>query len=322
MLHIDAHAHLVGDHGDTVALLRQLDLKVLNIGVVDDKYPWREALRLYRQLAAEHPEHYAWVTTFELPDWSSDWADRVIGGLARDFQAGAVGAKVWKNIGMAARKPDGSHLLIDDPVFEPIFTWLAREGRPLLMHIAEPLACWQPLRDGDPHSDYYRRNPQWHMYGKPVPSHARLMAARDAVIERHPTLRVIGAHLGSLEYDLNEIAQRFDRYPNFAVDTSGRLRDLTRCDTQALRDFLHRHQDRVLWSTDLVRFTPHSQFSDEKRRDDLGHIRRQYDCEFRFFESDQPLVLYDQPCRGLGLPQSLLARLYHDNAVTWYPGLD
>jgi hypothetical protein len=39
----------------------------------------------------------------------------------------------------------------------------------------------------------------------------------------NPDLRLIGAHLGSMESDLDRVAQHVDRYPNFAVDLAGRV---------------------------------------------------------------------------------------------------
>ena len=35
-------------------------------------------------------------------------------------QAGAVGVKIWKNIGMSLQDPDGRYVMPDDPRFEPI----------------------------------------------------------------------------------------------------------------------------------------------------------------------------------------------------------
>lgn len=325
MPRIDAHAHVIGDHPRTVALLQQLDVKVINIGVAETNgRPWRDYLAAYRRLAAQHPGRFAWVAAVELPNFQEpDYAGRAIAQLDRDFAAGALGAKVWKNIGMEIRKPDGSPLMIDDPIFEPVFAHLEKQGRPLLMHIAEPLACWLPPVEGDPHSAYYVRNPQWHMYGRAdVPSHADLMAARDHVVQRHPGLRVIGAHLGSMEYDLNEIAARFDRYPNFAVDTAGRTRDLAYyADAESARAFLTRYVDRVLWATDMVRFTPHSTFTDEKREDDLGHIRREYDAEFAFYEAADTGPLGNRQVQRLNLSPAVCRKLFFDNARAWYPGL-
>ena len=54
------------------------------------------------------------------------------------------------------------------------------------------------------------------------------MDARDHILAKHPNLVVIGAHIGSLEYNVDEVAKRLDKYPNFHVEVSARTRDLTR----------------------------------------------------------------------------------------------
>lgn len=42
--------------------------------------------------------------------------------------------------------------------------------------------------------------------------------ARDHMLEKHPALKFIGAHLGSLEWSLEELSKRLDRFPNMALD--------------------------------------------------------------------------------------------------------
>ena len=56
-----------------------------------------------------------------------------------------------------------------------------------------------------------------------MPRKDTILAARDHLLQRHTNLKVVGAHLGSMEVDVDQIAQRFDRYPNFAVDTAARV---------------------------------------------------------------------------------------------------
>ncbi|HXF62214.1 MAG TPA: amidohydrolase family protein, partial [Caldilineaceae bacterium] len=223
---IDAHIHYADDAPEFLGLLDELDLKLLNICFVhDEATPWHPQADLYRSMTEQRPDRFAWCTSFDLPiPGDIGFAERAIRSLEADFAAGAVACKVWKNIGMGVRRADGSCLMVDDPLFDPVFDYLAAADRTLLMHIAEPLACWQPLDPAGPHYNYYRDNPQWHMYNRPdMPSHAELIAARDRVLEKHPNLRIVGAHLASLEYDVDEVAARLDRYPNFAVDMSARL---------------------------------------------------------------------------------------------------
>lgn len=325
MPRIDAHIHFSGDHPDAVEFLKEMDLKMLNIVVAHgDAERWKKQISEYEQMARTWPEQYAWCTSFGIDGWGEpDYAERVIAGLERDFnEGGAVACKVWKNIGMDYRNSDGSFIHIDDERFDPILNYLADNDRPLLAHIAEPLACWRPLEPGKPHYSYYSKNPQWHMHGRTdMPTHEEIIARRDRMVERHPRLRVIGAHLGSLEYDVAEVARRFDRYPNFAVDISARLDDLAYQDSDTVRQFFLNYPDRILYGTDIVRRTPQSQMTDEERRNVINDARQEFERHFLYFESDGPVTLRGRETRGLGLPGDVLEKFYTRNARAWYPGL-
>ena len=317
---IDAHMHVVGDHPDTIAFLESKGLHLLNICVAESNDIWRvQEGDPYRKLAQEHPNRYSWCTTFDLPTFEPDYVERVIDALDRDFAAGAVACKVWKNIGMEVRNPEGDLVLVDDPLFEPIFAHRAKIQKPLLMHIAEPLACWQPLTQESPHREYYTNNPEWHMYGRQdMPSHARLIASRDAVLAKHPTLRVIGAHLGSLEYDVAEVARRLERYPNFAVDISARLGDLMYQDGERVREFFDRFADRILFGTDIVARTPHSSLTPSDRAQQIATLEDSYADHFRYFNTDEVLTHRGATTRGIHLSDEVLEKFYRANARQWY----
>lgn len=323
MLRIDAHVHYNGDHEDCLALLERLDLKLLNISVAHGPGdPWRERADAFRALAQAHPERFAWCTTFDEPDGTEDWAERTIAGLEADFCQGAIACKVWKNIGMSARKATGEFLMVDDPVFDPVYAYLVRGGRTVIMHIGEPLACWQPLDENDPHYGYYSTHPEWHMYGKAgYPSHGELIDVRDRVLARFPQLRVVGAHLGSLEYDVKEVAVRLDRYPNFAVDTSARTKDLARQDRETVRAFFGAYADRVLFGTDAVIRESHRAMPEDARVAALERMQARYEREFAYYDSDRPMTIAGRTVHGLGLSAGVLAKLYAANAVRWVPGI-
>ena len=322
---IDAHIHYGDDAPELLALLAEFDIRLHNICVSQDSHgAWRESAERYCALAQANSQRYAWCTSFDLPRLDDPgYVDAVIAGLEQDFAAGAVACKVWKNIGMEVRYPDGRFFHVDDPLLSPIFDWLAERGYPLLAHIAEPLDCWLPLREGSPHYGYYSRNPEWHMYTQPdYPSHGELMAARDRVLARHPNLRFIGAHLASLEYDVDVLAATLDRYPNLAVDTSARLYDLVVQDSAKVRDFITKYQDRILFGTDVVMRTPPSAMDPEERAQAIASLRTVYTIHFAYFESKGTVTVREREVQGLGLPQSILEKLYRTNAEQWYPGLN
>lgn len=325
MQRIDSHIHFMAAE-DEAAWLQAMGVKLMNICIGGlDRTGWREhEAGPYSRLASRAPEQFAWCTSFRSPgpdEPGREYARQVIAGLEQDFAAGAVACKIWKNIGMEDMDRHGRRRMVDDPIFQPILAYLEQTGRTCLMHIGEPYACWQPLTPTSPHYSYYRQHPQWHMHGRTdIPSHGQLMAARDRILARHPRLRVIGAHLGSLEYDLAEIARRLDQFANFAVDTSGRLADLAWQDTGLVRRFLEHYQDRVLWGTDLT-LTTNGSTSPLQRNAARDQFLAWYDLEWRYFATTQRVNVAGRECQGLGLPVDILRKLFIDNARRWYPGI-
>jgi predicted TIM-barrel fold metal-dependent hydrolase len=325
---IDAHVHLPADSDAARDVVAQAQLKVINICVDSAELGGLAAQRgWYSELRRRQPERFAWVTSFSLEGFgAAGWAERVIAQLAEDFDTGgAVGCKVWKNVGMDLRDPaTGEFVFIDDARFEPIFQWLQEQGRPVLMHIGEPLACWSPLDPANPHYGYYSANPQWHWCGRTdVPTHARLIASRDAIAERFPRLKVVGAHYGSLEFDVSEVAARFERYPNFHVDTSARLADVglqAARDHDKVRSFFIQYADRVLWGTDPVVTRPMSQLPPDQLQPLLQWLPRMWQKEWRFFATSDELHFNNVPARGLALPDDVLRKLFVDNARRVYAG--
>jgi len=91
-------------------------------------------------------------------------------------------------------------VLPDDPRLDPIYQDIAAHGKTLIAHLAEPDSCWLPPNKNSPDYSYYSEHPEWYMFKQPDhPKKAAIIEARDHILERHPQLRVVGAHLGSLE---------------------------------------------------------------------------------------------------------------------------
>ncbi len=317
---IDGHVHYGGDHPDCTAGLERSDVKLLNVCVAYRPGGWDDQRKRYRGLAQAWPSRYAWCTSFDPPDFKDPgYAERVIAGIAADYAAGACGCKVWKNIGMEVRKPSGEYVMIDDPVFHPLFDSLRRAGRPVLMHIGEPRECWQPLDSSSVHYDYYSIHPEWHMYGKTgFPSHESLIAARDRVVERNPKIQFVGAHLGSLEYDLGEIARRLERYPNLMVDTSARMAHFMQAERARVRDFLLRFADRVIYGSDFYEEQSQASLGDAERRKNIALLAETQDQERAFLESEGTVTYQGRSVQGLGLPAAVVRRLVIENARSCY----
>jgi predicted TIM-barrel fold metal-dependent hydrolase len=249
--------------------------------------------------------------------------DQVKRWLDASFEKGAVMVKIWKEVGMEIRDREGRFILPDDPLFDPIYAFLTERAKPLLAHLAEPLDAWRPLDPESVHYGYYSKNPEWHLFGRAgFPSHEAIVAARDRILERHPRLTVIGAHLGSLEYDVDELARRFDRYPNFSVDCSARTADLTRQPHERVRAFLLRYQDRVLYGLDQTRRPdPQRESSAEERLRFARGLEESYRRDFQYYAGEGEMEYRGKKVRCLGLPREVLEKLYHGNAERLIPGL-
>ena len=82
-----------------------------------------------------------------------------------------------------------------------------------------------------------------------------------------------------------------------------------------MRAFLLKYQGRVLYATDLVVF-PRS-----RTEDTLAEFRNTYARDWKFFSTDQNLEYLGHTYQGLALRRPALRKLFHENAVRWFPGL-
>jgi hypothetical protein len=216
---IDTHVHIHRDAPALIDALRESNWRGLDIvvcpAVGDEPFDLEEKLRATLKVRRDSRGTLAWASTFDARGFESPgFTERTIGRLGRTFDDGAIGVKIWKNIGMAIKARSGAYLLPDDPALLPIYDAIRRADRTLVAHFAEPDGAWLPLDVKNPELAYYSKNPQWHMHGKAgAPVKEAIFAARDRVLARDPKLRVVGCHLGSDEDDLARLAKRLDAYP-------------------------------------------------------------------------------------------------------------
>jgi predicted TIM-barrel fold metal-dependent hydrolase/DNA-directed RNA polymerase subunit H (RpoH/RPB5) len=318
---IDAHAHLYKDDPAFGALMKRLNLRILDILVIDDRDPYAKAMEPQRGdvLKVIHGTggRAVMCTTFSPYEFEEPgFAQRTIHQLDADFAAGAIAVKIYKVMGMEMKSKAGKYVLPDDPAFEPIYKYIATRNRTVVSHLAEPDSCWQAPNPASPDYEYYNENPQEYAYAHPEwPSKAAILAARDHLVAENPTLRVVGAHLGSMEADVNEIAKRLDRYPNFAVDTAARVPYFMLQPRDKVRAFLIKYQDRILYATDLVTMP-----KDDTAKA-LANWNSTYERDWKFFATDQAVEYRGRSYRGLALPRPVLVKIFHDNAVRWLPGI-
>jgi len=319
MTKIDAHVHIRTGNPAIMDFSRSEGFKLITINTRSESQDYiDEQMHYARKMQKLYPQDLSYLTTFSMENFEdAGWAGRVIQKLEKDLDEGAVGVKVWKDIGMTFKDSLGQFVFLDDPLFEPILDFIAARSMPLLAHIGEPKNCWLPVDSMTVNNDksYFSNNPQYHMYLHPeYPSYDRLIESRDHVLARHPDLKLIGAHLGSLEWDVDELAERLDRYPNFAVDLAARVCHLQVQDREKVRKFIIRYQDRIIYATDLG-------VSEGNFKDKQDWIENEWRSDWSYFASADTLRSsnIEDSFVGLDLNKKVLLKIFYSNALQWYP---
>jgi predicted TIM-barrel fold metal-dependent hydrolase len=321
---IDAHIHVHGeaDHLMARAIADHFGFLTINVDYPD--FPSIEnQLKDAVSLRRRYPGRVAFAGTFSVANFSSPgWTQQALDQIDRAVAQGAVGIKVWKNIGMVLKAPNGGYVMLDDARFDPLWARIERDGIVLLAHQAEPLNCWLPLDQMTVRGDreYFTEHPQYYMYRHPeVPSHDAILAARDRMLEAHPNLRFDAVHLASLEWDVDKVAAFLDRFPTARVDLAARLVHLeyqAAKDRGRVRRFLIRYQDRVLYGSDDA-YGPAD--SDPAA---VSAIHDGWVEDWRFLATSEHMHSedFDAPFQGLQLPAAVVDKIYRRNAETLFRG--
>jgi predicted TIM-barrel fold metal-dependent hydrolase len=336
---IDIHTHISSDAPYLRELMDSLNLKFTTLTTSQKDLEFLNVQA--KRMIDGFPRYYAWVTTFSVTGINEPgWSDKVIAQLKKDFDNGAIGVKLWKIIGMEIKNVEGEFIQVDDPVFTPIFQFIADQEKTVIAHIGEPIQAWMPTwpSTDDLPGTYWEKHPEYSFWQRPdLPSYSEIIAARDRVLGRHPDLRFVGAHLGSLEFDVDEIAKRLEAYPNFAVDIGGRTRYLMWQARGKVREFFIKYQDRIMYGTDrgggLLK-PDGSYLSQEELELSKRSILARHRLFSTYYATDNDIhwgnyVIGDDALpyptyvvKSLDLPENVLTKIFYQNAVDWFPGVD
>ena len=233
--------------------------------------------------------------------------------LEASAAGGARGLKVWKTLGLRARDQYGRLVPPDDPRLDPLWQAAGRLGLPVVIHIADPIAFFEPLDAANERWEELRANPDWHFWpARPAnepdapgyPPFDELVEGLRRLLQRHPSTTFIGAHVGCAAEDLAWVAATLDLCPNFHVDIAARLGELGR-QPYTSRAFFERYADRILFGLDL------------------GPDPRVYATYYRFLETRDESFDYDVEdvpgqgrwqIHGIGLEEATLRKVYRENA--------
>jgi len=227
--------------------------------------------------------------------------------LRADLDAGAVGLKIFKDLGLRIKKTDGTRLKVDDPELDPIWRVCAEYKVPVLIHTAEPAPFFDPI-------DY--SNERWlelalyksrRLPAEEFPRFEELMTERDRMFAKHPKTMFIAAHLAYHGSDLARLSRLLDRLPNVYTETGAVLAELGR-QPRAAQAFLVKYQDRVLFGKDSY------------QPDEFPYYWRTFETADEYFDYYRDYHAFWK-LYGLALPDVVLKKLYSENARTLVRGL-
>jgi hypothetical protein len=319
----DTHVHINADDSTFINQAKKDNLRLLTVNV-NSGAPIEEQRRIALKLVKQFPDRIQFATTFNLQNWGTEqWQPQTMAYLKESFDNGAIAVKMWKNIGMELKDANGKWVMIDDARFDPVLNFIEKNNITLLGHFGEPRNAWLSSENmtiaGD--KQYFSEHPQYHQYLHPEnPSYEDQINARDNMLQKHPNLRFVGAHLGSLEWNVDELAKRLDRFPNMAVDMAARIPHLqvqSVKNWQKVHDFVIKYQDRLIYATDHG-VDPQSNFIEENKN--IHNVRV---SDWKFFVTDKEMSVPDfsEKFKGLKLPKQVIDKIYHTNAEKWFPGI-
>ena len=274
--------------------------------------------QVVREFDVAHPGRFI---TFTEPWWSrtseQGYSAFQAGEIERAHRAGARGLKVLKTLGLYLRDggPTGRLVPVDDPRFDPMWETCAALNMPVCIHIADPEAFFLPIDRFNERIEELQNHPDWSFHGRDFPSFRELLDARNRLFARHPRVTWVALHFGHHAEDLDDVAALLDRFKNVYVEPGARIAELGRQPRRS-RQFFERYQDRIVFGTDAV------PKGDEYPQQVFGDAL--YQIYYRFLETEDEYFDYAPApippqgrwrIYGLGLPEPILKKVYHDNAA-------
>ncbi len=247
---------------------------------------------------------FVWIDVSKIDD--DDFEQQIRTHIYDAYHKGIRGIKMWKVISLNQKDKSGNYIRTDDKRLDVVYKCAAELNIPVLIHIADPVAFFQPVDETNERYEELIENPDWSFGKEGQFNFEELMEMQDSMIMKNPKTNFIVAHFGSYAENLNHVAERLERFPNMYIDMAARIAELGRVPYSS-RTFFIKYSNRILYGTDCtpLNLNQHKQY-------------------FRFLETFDEYFDYqeegEQPGQGrwkiygIGLPDEVLKDVYYRNA--------
>ena len=239
---------------------------------------------------------------------TENWARNAVQQLETDVRNGAVGLKIYKDLGMEFKDNQGKLIAIDDPRIGPVWEKCADLHIPVIIHSADPMSFWDPMDKNNERWLELKTHPDRKRNNEDPGPWKKIIDQQHHLFRMHPRTTFIAAHMGWLGNKLDELEKLLDACPNVVVEIAAVIAELGRQPRRA-RAFFEKYQDRILFGKD-------------------SWVPSEYATYFRVLETNDEYFPYHKKYHafwrmyGLGLPDSILKKVYYKNALRIIPGID
>jgi predicted TIM-barrel fold metal-dependent hydrolase len=236
------------------------------------------------------------------------WPNETLAIMEESVKLGAKGLKVYKSLGLTDRDNEGNRIKVDDPRLAPIWDKCAELNIPVLIHTGEPAAFWSPKDKNNERWLELKQYPSRYKDPEQNPTFEEVMAEQHNIFRKHSNTKFIAAHLGWFGNDLERLGNLLDDMPNVYTEIGAVLAELGRQPITA-REFMITYQDRVLMGKDAYNKEEYyTYFRVLETQDEYFDYYRKHHAHWKMY--------------GLGLPDSVLKKIYYRNALNVISGID
>ena len=307
---IDVHNHQWDMATQDLSLLvKDMDKMNMKVMVNLSGQNGNELKRMITNVKDHYPNRFIIFANINFNNIGENgWTDKAVKQLEEDVKNGANGLKVFKNLGFSVKDNMAKRVAVDDARLDAIWKKCGELKIPVLIHTADPKPFWDPMDE---------KNERWlelatHPERKRGPDNPEpwenLIEEQHRMFRKHSKTTFVAAHFGWYANDLDHLGKLLDSMPNVVVEFGAVIAELGRQPRRA-KEFFTKYQDRIMFGKD-------------------SWAPGEYATYFRVLETEDEYFPYHKKYHafwamyGMGLPDSILKKVYYKNALRIIPNID